>query len=220
MFLRKLNASLILSALITLSAFAQPPSPPFEATVLPDLKSAQKVFDFLEAKPFKMNTQCYQRAHYWSKTLEDAKKINSYKVYLLFTPKFQIEYGTAWAYHVAPMIPVQTQNGIENYVFDKTYLSESGGEGDEIESFPEKPVTVPEWAAIFAGPDHACVWVDSYADYLRLEKEGYCFLLKKPMYAYGSFSIESETTERTTWSQDDLMDVNSAVLRRYRFNIR
>ncbi|MAZ50023.1 MAG: hypothetical protein CME65_15785 [Halobacteriovoraceae bacterium] len=76
-------------------------------------------------------SQCFNRAHLWSRQLDKEHGVKSMKILIYYTKRFRNEIGGKWWFHIAPMVDV---NG-EHYVLDK--------------EFTRAPVTEENWEHIF-----------------------------------------------------------------------
>ena len=91
---------------------------------------AETLFKSLKDRT-KWFTQCFNRAHVWSKQMYDSHQVNSMKILIYYTKKYRREINGKWWFHIAPMVDV---NGTY-YVLDK--------------EFTRKPVTDSAWEHIF-----------------------------------------------------------------------
>lgn len=206
-----------LVSVTALSAGAQPSTPPskslgdYQATVIGSEEEALHLYQSLPTAPFKSTSGCFQRAHNWAYQLSN-QNINSMKVFLFFTQRYQREFDYEWMYHVAPLLPVKKADGsVEEMVFDPTFVNApSWAEGEEAKSYDQKPISVKEWTKYFIFPETECPVVESYQDYVDYQERYYCYLIKTPMFTYIPANLEVETEVRKTWWEGDLDQMKRA----------
>jgi len=163
----------------------------YRPTGLTSMFSAKDLFQGLHRK-FLWGDQCYQRAEIWAKDMHDQKNINSMKLYLFYTKKFEDAHNEIasykkgvrkhhWWFHTAPYVLVKNElePGFTEVVLDPEFLKE--------------PVTVREWLdwflMEFRGTE--CPMIDPSIPFMTDDMERfklfhdpnhYCFILKAPMY--------------------------------------
>jgi hypothetical protein len=151
----------------------------YQPSVLASEADALTVFKAMPTTIFKSNSQCYQRAEVWATQLFSRFQLTSMKVMILFTARYQREFGYAWDYHIAPLMPVQMNDGsIQDLVFDPTFVTDG------------KAISIHDWSRYFIYPDVDCLPIDNYADYLNFQDRAYCYVMKVPMYNYIPDNLE------------------------------
>jgi hypothetical protein len=144
-------------------------------TILNSMDEAQALFQGLRKLPGG-DSQCHQRAMYWSYNMFVDQRINSMKVFIFYSRKFQetfrkerkfwFDSDYKWWYHTAPMVYVRTpQGGIKEVVLDATFMDQA--------------VTLDEWTHHFVA-EESLNYVD--ADHRGLmpqlsRQESKCFIL-------------------------------------------
>ena len=158
----------------------------YQPSVLASEADAKLVYDSMPTDTFKGKSGCFQRAHNWAFDLDQNRSIKSMKVFLFFTSRYQREFDYDWAYHVAPLIPVQMADGTtQEMVFDPTFTSRpSWVDASKQANYDQKPIPVAEWVKYFIFPDVECPLVDNYDDYFNNQERYYCYTMKAPMYNY------------------------------------
>jgi len=110
-------------------------------------------------------SQCFNRAHIWSKEMFDFAKINSTKIFIFYTKKYRQEVGGKWWFHVAPM------------------LESSGGQLVLDKEFYKEPVSRDTWISRFAA-DNKCrvsTNINEYYDQKNQETE-FCNIIVTSMF--------------------------------------
>jgi len=186
----------------------------YQPTILLSNDAALSIYQTLPTPNFKRSSGCFQRAHFWSYQLYRQNHIESMKVFLFFTARYQREFGYEWMYHVAPLIPVQQSGGaIEDLVFDPTFVdAPSWANSEDAKRFAHRPITISEWTKYFIFPNTECPVVDRYEDYFDFQERYYCYVIKTPMYTYIPENIETETEVRTSWLTSDLDQMEKALV--------
>jgi hypothetical protein len=138
-----------------------------DATILPNYKSAKKIFDGMN-RSWKSDTECSDRAHVWA--YEEWKKNDLYsnKVFLFFTNTYIRQYRFYWWFHVSPYTLVREHGEVVDHVLDRRYTS--------------YPYHMKEWTDIFVRSKKVCQ-EKTYAHY-RSNRNGpeHCFVVKTSMY--------------------------------------
>lgn len=154
------------------------------------------------SKPF---SQCFNRAHIWSKQMYDSHKVESMKIFIFYTKKYTREISGKWWFHVAPMIDVNGQY----YVMDK--------------EFTRKPVTDVEWEKIFTKKmvkkgieGYRCKVIQNIKEYYDQDnqREEYCNILVTNMYYWAPIDmsrLDKSGTEKTKFSNRDLKQATRNV---------
>lgn len=208
---------LALGAVLLTGLGAQAQTSSYQPSVLPSESIALRMYQSLPTKVFKGSSGCFQRAHNWSFQLSQRYNINSMKVFLFFTHRYQREFGYEWWYHVAPMIPVRTSTGaIEEMVFDPTFVTApSWATGSERLKYDNKPISIQQWTRYFISPNVECPVVENYADFEKYQERYYCYIMKAPMFTYIPANMEAQEN-RTTWNKLDLEQMKKAYKLEYR----
>ena len=182
----------------------------FNPTVLPSEQQAQFIYDHLSTSIFSRDSGCFQRAHVWSNSLFKTSQIKSYKVFLLFTTRYQREFDYDWTYHVAPLIPTQMSDGrIENLVFDPTFTSDRGF-NQLNRSDKNRPLPIQDWISFFLFPNAECPLVQTLKEYEERQEQYYCYTMIAPMYQYLPENFE-ENHVRTDWRIGDLAEMENGL---------
>jgi hypothetical protein len=125
---------------------------------------------------YDVSDDCYNRAHYWSRTLEhnrtlQQKEERTDKIFILFSRNYSDKFKHKWWYHVAPV--VYLHNDKNPMVFDSTFIPE--------------PVTLRDWLKAFdSHTDGQCKKIESLEEYLRENDKGtpICMYIVSSMYSY------------------------------------
>lgn len=121
----------------------------------------------------KWMSQCYNRAHIWSKQMYDKYNTKSMKILIYYTKKFRTEIGGKWWFHIAPMINVEGKR----YVMDR--------------EFTRGPVTDEQWEHIFTKKmeekgvtGYRCKVIDNIKEYYDEYNQNseYCNIQVTSMY--------------------------------------
>lgn len=187
----------------------------YTPSVLKSKEQAQEIYNLLPTTIFKGRSGCFQRAHNWAYDLNRRYGLNSMKVFMFFTHRYQREFGYEWFYHVAPVFPVKVKQvdgseKIEEMVFDPTFTSAPAG-SRYVDNYDNGPVTVKQWTKYFIYPELDCPVVENYQDFENFQEQYYCYLVKTPMYTYIPEDIEKETTVRNHWNPDNLKNMKLAI---------
>ena len=175
----------------------------YQPTIIDSEAAAQCLFQKISNLNFKSNSGCYQRAHNWSFQLANENNVNSMKVFLFFTARYQREFDYVWMYHVAPLLPVKMADGsVEEMVFDPTFVSKI---------YENKPISIRDWTKYFIFPDVECPLVENYQDYINYQERYYCYIMKTPMFTYLPENLDAEKEVRTSWRPGDLDQMKKAL---------
>lgn len=195
----------------------------YQPSVIESEKAALGLYQKLPTENFKGSSGCFQRAHNWSYQLATRNNINSMKIFLFFTTRYQREFDYEWAYHVAPLLPVKKADGsVEEQVFDPTFVNTPSWEtGEARNNYDNKPISVKEWSKYFIFPEAECPIVDNYQDFADYQERYYCYIIKTPMFTYIPRSIDQtdvlyEPSVRTSWRSGDLDQMKKAFKLEYR----
>lgn len=161
------------------------------------LDDAKRIFNYLKDRS-KWFTQCFNRAHIWSKQMYDRDHVDSMKIFIFYTKKYRREIHKKWWFHVAPMISV---NG-DYYVMDK--------------EFTKGPLTNDKWENIFTSKlrqkgieNYKCKVIKNISEYYDRENQNseYCNILVSSMYYWMPLDLsrlDSKGLEQTKWENRDL----------------
>lgn len=155
----------------------------YRATNLKSMSQANNMFSSLLGINFK-GSECYQRAHMWTKYMADYHSVYSMKNFLFFTSSFVRAHKYKWWFHVAPMVYVQGKEVMMDAEFGL-----------------ERPYEIQEWTDHFlmdptfvsnGVPNHpVCAEVSKYSDYENNQHARDCYTLKLPMYYYQPADAEN-----------------------------
>lgn len=168
----------------------------YSATVLDSKHEASQLFDsvYSYATGYDVDDHCYDRAHYWGRMFYADKKVNSMKVFLFFTPKYQRDHKFKWWFHVAPFVYVGDTNN--EIVIDPTFETEV--------------MTMHAWSLDFAEKAKKCEDGDSMRDYNRMGQSEDCVLIRASMYHYTPTDLEQNPSV-TSWRCGDLQRVARGI---------
>ena len=150
---------------------------PFEPTDLQSVELAEQMFSELIPRT-KWWTECYNRAHIWSRQMHKDHQVRSEKIFIFYTQKYRSEINGKWWFHVAPMVTVQG----EEYVMDK--------------EFTKEPLPVEDWEEIFNVPmertGYRCKRIDRISEYYQESNDHneYCNIQKTSMYYWEPSELE------------------------------
>lgn len=152
------------------------------------------------AKP---NTQCFNRAHYWAKSIKDNFDLNTMKVHIYFTRKYARSVSDKWWFHVAPMLGM---NG-ELFVLDETFFN--------------KPVTLAAWEnwamrKLYRGnglQDYRCKVIENISEFYEKENQEneFCNIQVSSMYYWEPSELEKLEKENIVRSEFSSLDLQTAV---------
>jgi hypothetical protein len=168
----------------------------FAPTDLQTMAKATSVFNNLLNDGDKGRSQCFKRAHMWSFDMWSQMGIQSEKLFIFWSKRYQILEEFDWWFHVAPMVTVAG----EEYVMDGTFMS--------------KPITVNEWKNYFIKTEKiTCPVIENYQQFEAGHWNRLCFLMKVPMYYFSPLNIEArdkQGVERNHWELEELQDARKA----------
>lgn len=172
----------------------------YEPTILDSASAAQALFN--AERELKHKSQCYERAHVWSREFEINRSVKSMKVFMFFTERFRHRFTRKawgglwtrpykWWFHVAPYVYVDGQEGIQEFVLDREFLPQA--------------VTMNDWTFEFIGkvshdndvpyPTYAealCQDASAYREFSDDRKHPrYCVLRKVPMYYFQPLNLDA-----------------------------
>lgn len=178
----------------------------FTPSVINSMEDLNKIFYSLDntnkwtAKP---NTQCFNRAHYWAKSMKDGYGIDSMKVHIYYTRKYAANISGKWWFHVAPMV---NMNG-ELYVLDETFIN--------------RPVVLADWEKKFTrkmyrGGDlknYRCKVIENISEYYDEDnqKNEYCNIHVSSMYYWKPSELEKLEKENAVRTEFSALDLQTAV---------
>lgn len=166
----------------------------YEPSELESMDQARRMFGELKERN-KWFTQCFNRAHVWSRQMHKDYGVKSQKILIYYTPKYRSEVDKKWWFHIAPMVVV---NG-ERIVMDK--------------EFTREPLSDEKWESVFTvkmrnqnvGPrDYRCqkiVNISEYYDRVNANSE-YCNIQHTSMYYWepnDMSRLEKEGKQKTEW---------------------
>lgn len=161
----------------------------YRATNLSSMSQANTMFAALLNINFK-SSECYQRAHLWTKYMLDYHSVYSMKNFLFFTHSFVRAHRYKWWFHVAPMVYVQGKEVMMDAEFGL-----------------EHPYAIQDWTDHFmmdpnfvhnGTPFHPiCTEVKKYSDFENHQNAQECFTLKLPMYYYQPADAENLENDGT-----------------------
>ena len=168
----------------------------FEPTVLDSKSEANKLFKSVYSYDtgYDVEDHCYDRAHYWARTFFTEDEVNSQKVFIFFTPKYQREHDFKWWFHVAPFVLVGASE--REYVLDPTFESE--------------PLTMKQWALDFATKAKKCYDGKNLGVYYSKGETEDCVLVRASMYHYTPSDLDSIPSV-TSWRCADIRRVMSGI---------
>lgn len=190
------NIEKILSAVIV-EAYTAPkevsvnytPMDNYSPSNVQSYERATEIFKSLNKKT-KRWSQCFNRAHIWSKHMYDDYKVDSMKILIYYTKKYRKEVSKKWWFHIAPMINVQG----EYYVMDREFTS--------------KPVTNDEWEKIFTkkikDKTYRCKKIDNIKEYYESNNSvnEFCNIQYTSMYYWepnDMSRLDKEASAKTQW---------------------
>ena len=168
----------------------------FAPTNLQSLDDAKKIFDDMLNDGDKNRSQCFKRAHMWAFDMWSKMGINSQKIFMFYTARYQIVDEFDWWFHVAPMV---TAGGVD-YVMDGTFMN--------------KPVTVKEWTDYFMKTSKInCPAITNYKEYEENQWTKLCYTMKTPMYYFRPLDMElrdKQGVKKNHWVLPELQDARRA----------
>jgi hypothetical protein len=184
----------------------------YEPTVVDSVETAGTIFKSLNTKT-KRFSQCYNRAHIWSKSMWDNYKIKSMKIFIFYTKKFRTEVSDKWWYHVAPMINVAG----EKFVMDR--------------EFTKVPKTADQWEEIFTGkmntPGYRCLKMDNIDTYFEENNYNneFCNIQYASMYHWGQNDLKKAAAKgvvQTNWKNWKLRSASKEAFKKWKkvFEVR
>lgn len=168
----------------------------FAPTDLQSLEQATTVFNDLLNDGDKGRSQCFKRAHMWAFDMWSKMGINSQKIFMFYTARYQVVDEFEWWFHVAPLVTV---SGVD-YVLDGTFM--------------QKPVTVKEWTNYFMQTEKInCPAITNYKQYEENQWTKLCYTMKAPMYYFRPLDLENRDKhgeKRNHWVLPELQDARRA----------
>jgi hypothetical protein len=143
-----------------------------------------------------LSDDCYNRAHYWARAFEVDHKVNSMKVFVLFTAGYRKENNFNWWYHVAPYVNAKGTDGEYEIVLDPSY--------------EKLPISLKKWVFHFASKANSCRKLKSLHDYKATEDEGGCVVITASMYHYTPQDLDPENPP-VGWRCEDIRDIQKAL---------
>lgn len=145
----------------------QDPDLSYEPTIIQGYAEAEKIFNRLNGN-YQRVSQCFNRAHVWSKEEFDKYSIKSMKTFVFFTASYINRNRFNWWFHVAPMLKVQEGDAVVDRVLDFRYT--------------DSPVTVREWTDLFVFSKRPCLLTTKFSEYDVNPQTEDCYLMNVPMY--------------------------------------
>lgn len=168
----------------------------FAPTNLQSYDQAVEVFNNLLNDGDKNRSQCFKRAHMWAFDMWSKMGINTQKIFMFYTARFQIIDEFDWWFHVAPVV---TAGGVD-YVMDGTFM--------------KKPVTVKEWTDYFMHTSEInCPAITNYREYEDHQWTKLCYTMKAPMYFFRPLDLEmrdKKGIKKNHWVLQELQDARRA----------
>lgn len=153
------------------------------------------VFQYKEEDGYDLNDNCFNRAHYWARTMFIQDKVKSQKVFIFFTEKYRRDNNYKWWYHVAPFVLVGSSK--KEVVLDM--------------SFEAEPITMKEWEKDFAShAKKSCYNGKSLSDYYAKTNTEDCVLVRASMYHYTPTDLE-DNGSITDWTCSSLRSVMRSI---------
>ncbi len=168
----------------------------FAPTNLQSIEQVTQIFNDMLNDGDKNRSQCFKRAHMWAFDMWSKLGINSQKIFMFYTARYQIVDEFDWWFHVAPMV---TADGVD-YVLDGTFMN--------------KPVTVKEWTDYFMRTSKInCPAITNYKQYEDHQWTKLCYTMKTPMYYFRPLDMEmrdKKGARRNHWVLPELQDARKA----------
>jgi hypothetical protein len=168
----------------------------FAPTDLKTFEAADSVFKNMLNDGDKNRSQCFKRAHMWSFDMWSQLGINSEKLYIFWTQRFQAIDDYDWWFHVTPVVTV---NG-EKFAMDGTFM--------------KKPTPINEWKNFFMKTDKiTCPVITNYKQYEGNQWNRLCYLMLTPMYYFSPLNIKNRdksNEKRNNWVLEEIQDARRA----------
>lgn len=181
----------------------------YEPSNVSSLALATEMFAKLKDRT-KSFTQCFNRAHIWSRQMHKDFGVKSQKILIYYTQKYRAEVDGKWWFHIAPMINIDAQK----YVMDR--------------EFTNSPITDAAWEAIFTkkmkakgiGPaDYRCGKIKNISEYYADANPEYCNIQHTSMYYWepnDMENLESKGVQKTEWINWELKLAAKGFLRNWK----
>lgn len=111
---------LLLLCILSFNAFAIDPMASYETSNIKDESLLNTLFKQMHRNK-RNSSECYERAHVWSFQMLKNHNINSQKVFIYFTRKYNREIFGQWWFHVAPAVNLNN----ELYLLDPEFISKA-----------------------------------------------------------------------------------------------
>jgi hypothetical protein len=132
----------------------------------------------------------------WAFDMWSKMGINSQKIFMFYTDRYQAIDEFDWWFHVAPVV---TADGVD-YVLDGTFM--------------KKPVTVKEWTDYFMQTSKiTCPAITKYQDFEDHQWTKLCYTMKAPMYYFRPLDLEMRDKKgvmKDHWVLPELQDARRA----------
>jgi hypothetical protein len=177
--------------------------PPFEATVVPNMKEALKIFN--RSNPhYKRISECSDRAHIWAHNEFKFSGTKSQKVFVFFTASYIDSVRFKWWFHVAPLYKVNDRGTVKDLVMDYR--------------FTDRPMTVKEWTDKFVYTKRSCKETTKFSEYDTNPQTENCYLIFESMHYKIPGEIHDQETlgvYKSTTSESELqMSQNLAFIKK------
>jgi len=157
-------------------------APDFKPTIIQGQKEALKIFERLRSN-YRRKSECSDRAHIWAYDEFINNKIFSQKIFIFFTASYINRYSFKWWFHVAPMILVQENNSIKEYVLDFRYA--------------QAPLLLKDWSDLMVHTKRNCKLTTKFSEYDVNPQTEDCYFIKDSMY----YRLPSDLSLRETNQQ-------------------
>jgi len=138
------------------------------------------------------DSQCYDRAHYWSYEWH-RQKLASGKMFLFFTESYIRRYNYKWWFHVAPTFQV---NPGSVRIMDPT--------------FSNIPLSIQNWTNMFVKPQAKCPSINHYNEYFNNQNTRDCYIRHTSMYYYHPHTVRDRDLTGRPVNRWNMNEVRSA----------
>jgi len=154
----------------------------FKPTIIQGKQEALKIFERLRSN-YTRKSECSDRAHIWAYDEFINHQIFSQKIFIFFTASYINKHSFKWWFHVAPMIKVQENNSIQEYVLDYRYAHE--------------PLLLKDWSDLMVHSKRSCKWTTKFSEYDINPQTEDCYFIKESMY----YRLPSDLSFKETHQQ-------------------
>ena len=181
-----------------INQFQHNPNRDYSPTDVGTVERATEIFNSLD-NTNKDRSQCFKRAHMWTYDMWSRLSINSSKMFIFYTNRFQQLEDFDWWFHVAPSVKV---NG-EDYILDRGF------------DFITGPLKVNDWKAKVSPSlrNTTCPVIEHYDQYDNNRWGRLCYLRLMPMHYFRPADIRDlyrQGRVKTGWEIDELQDARRA----------